>query len=388
MSSAAPVTVLGGGPAGAMAALTLARGGRACALLERNPEATDKVCGEFLSPEAVARLDRLGFPWAEADAVAIRRLRLESRGRSVCASLPFEGRSVRRSLLDPWLLRQAEKAGARVELGVHVRHAARRGDGFELHAGQGAGEGKHPLGSRTTALLVLATGKHAAGALHPRRPAAGPRLLGWKMGFRFLGPTARRSLEDCLSLFFFAGGYGGIARTASDLATVSILLEPEVLQAHAGGPLALPRALAAEAPALAELLAESEPAWERPRTIANLPYGHCDAGAAPGLFAVGDQFAVLPSFTGTGISFALASGALAAQTLLAAGPGAASFHYATRARALARIVLRRAMPLHRLLQRPAFARAAVTVVGWLPGVAGRVARRTRVPTPGEVAVPA
>jgi len=46
--------VVGGGLAGAMAGLRLARAGRSVVLLEKEPGAHHKVCGEFLSPEAVS----------------------------------------------------------------------------------------------------------------------------------------------------------------------------------------------------------------------------------------------------------------------------------------------------------------------------------------------
>jgi menaquinone-9 beta-reductase len=373
-----PVLVLGGGPAGCLAALTLVRGGIPCRLLERNTEAVDKVCGEFLSPEAVVRLDALSFPWARAQTATIRTLRLENHGRAVSIRLPFEGRSVARSFLDGWLLQAARDAGVDVELGVHVRDVARVGDHFEL-----AAAGRTLLAHT----LVLATGKHGLGEFHPRFPASGPSVLGWKMNFHHLGPGLHRALHETLGLFLFDGGYGGISRVADDAATVSLLVQPTILQQHRETPLALLHALKDGVPLLAQVLAEADFVWDRPKTIANLPYGHCEAGAKPNLFPVGDQFAVLPSFTGTGMSFAMATGELAARHILASPSAASPFLYAEEARAMAHRVLRYAMPLHRLLQRPAFARVAMTALGWVPQLMPMIARRTRVPQalPAKVA---
>ena len=375
MGDLGPVLVLGGGPAGSMAALALVRGGVACRLLERNPQAADKVCGEFLSPEAVARLDALAFPWARAQARAIRTLRMENRGRTLSIQLPFEGRSVSRSFLDGWLLQAAREAGVDVELGVHVRGVVRAGDHFELAVAE------RMFSART---LVLATGKHGVGEFHQRHATPGPTVLGWKMNFHNLGQGLVRSLHETLGLFFFDGGYGGISRVADDMATVSLLVQPAVLKQHRETSLGLLQALAGGVPLLAQVLAEADAVWDRPKTVANLPYGHCDAGAEPNLFAVGDQFAVLPSFTGTGMSFAMATGALAARHILSSPPATAPLLYAEQARAIAHKVLRHAMPLHRLLQRPAFARAAMTALGWVPQIMPMVARSTRVPEPAPV----
>ena len=45
--------VIGGGLAGSMVAIGLATAGRQVTLLEKKSAASHKVCGEFLSPEAV-----------------------------------------------------------------------------------------------------------------------------------------------------------------------------------------------------------------------------------------------------------------------------------------------------------------------------------------------
>ena len=363
--------VLGAGPAGTMAALTLARVGVACRLLERNTAATDKVCGEFLSPEAVARLTELDFPWALAQAGTIRQVRVEAVGRAVTMPLPFEARSVSRSFLDDWMLNFAERAGVQVQRGVYVRDVTPMSDHYELRT---------TGGSFAAQTLVLATGKHAMARLHPRQPARGPSVVGWKMNFHNMGSQLQQALHETLGLLFFAGGYGGVSRVAKDALTVSLLVQPHLLAGHAADGVSFLQALAPRLPLLSLVLAESMPVWDRAKTVANLPYGHCDKAnqAQRGLFVVGDQFAVLPSFTGTGISFAMASGALAARHVATSSP---SSSYAQEARVMARKVLRRALPLHRLLQRPTFAHVAMAALGFVPNLLPFIAKGTRVHEP-------
>jgi 2-polyprenyl-6-methoxyphenol hydroxylase-like FAD-dependent oxidoreductase len=73
--------VIGGGLAGSMAALRLASADRNVTLLEKELGPRDKVCGEFLSSEAVAYLRSAGIDPLALGAVAIRTVRPRA-GRS------------------------------------------------------------------------------------------------------------------------------------------------------------------------------------------------------------------------------------------------------------------------------------------------------------------
>ncbi|MGC2323879.1 MAG: FAD-dependent oxidoreductase, partial [Terriglobales bacterium] len=55
------LAIIGGGPAGAAAAITAARRGARVLLIERGRFPRHKVCGEFISPEGVGLLAGLGL---------------------------------------------------------------------------------------------------------------------------------------------------------------------------------------------------------------------------------------------------------------------------------------------------------------------------------------
>jgi menaquinone-9 beta-reductase len=61
VSDAYDALVIGGGPGGAATAFHLARGGARVLLCEKQTYPRDKVCGDGLTPRAVAQLDAMGL---------------------------------------------------------------------------------------------------------------------------------------------------------------------------------------------------------------------------------------------------------------------------------------------------------------------------------------
>ena len=348
--------MIGGGPAGAAAAIALARGGARVVLIEREAAAREKVCGEFLGPDAERLLDGLGISLAGLGAVPIRGARPAAGAREAGWALPFAAWSLPRAVLDEALLDAAADAGARVLRGRAVAGALREGgawsarlsDGTVLHAGA----------------LVLATGKHE---LRGHARAARGGALGLKLPLRLAAP-----LEEVV-LLPFAGGYAGLQPHAGGGANLCAALE--AAGAEARDPAALLARVAAGSARAAALLRGAVALLPRPMAIAGVPYGyrHREPGE-PGLYRVGDQFAVVPSLAGEGVAMALAGGAEAARAILAGIP-AAAFH-ATLNRRLDR-PMRWAGGIARLLEAAPGALALAARLA--PATARLAAARTRLP---------
>ena len=75
-----------------------------------------------------------------------------------------------------------------------------------------------------------------------------------------------------------------------------------------------------DCPHLAMRLAGAEPLLDKPIAITHIPYGYIRRTTEDGLYCIGDQAAVIPSFTGDGISIALHTARRAAAAYLAAEP--------------------------------------------------------------------
>jgi flavin-dependent dehydrogenase len=335
--------IIGGGPAGATAAILLARAGRAVTLIERNAGPADKVCGDFVSAEALGAITALGVDIAALAPSHITSVRLVHGKRVATAQLPFPACGLTRRALDEALLRQAELSGATVLRGCPVRGINRSNGSLWLDCSSGA--------TVTADTVFLATGKHnLRGAA---RPVRGTGLVGMKMYYA-LDPCQQIALRGHVELILFAGGYAGLQLVESDRAVLCVLVPGARLRAVDGRWDKLFDSLVHECPHLAERLAGARPMLERPLAIAGLPYGYThepDEQDLPDLFRLGDQATVIASLTGDGVALALASATLASRIWLAHGNAAGAYHLAW-ARHLAS-QMRLSSLIHRVCLAPA-----------------------------------
>ena len=338
--------IVGGGPAGAAAAIMLGRAGAEPLVLERSHGPHDTVCGDFLSGEAGAALDRLGVDLAGLGAVPVRWVRLVHGERSATAPLPFPAWGLSRRMLDEALLRRAAACGAEVVRGETVR--AVTDDGAVVRAG----------GGRIAASSVfVATGKHdLRGCARPRVR----RMVGFKMYVQ-LAPEQAEALGGGVEIVLLAGGYAGLQQVEDGRAVLCWLTR--------GGD----AAACLRHPWIARRLRGAVVLTERPFSVAGMPYGFV---AEPGRwFRLGDQGAVIPSFAGAGVAIALLSGVGAAGCLLHGDDPAVFQRLCAR---WARGPVRRAVMLHRLLSSSGWGGSAVGACRAWPGVMAVAARLTRV----------
>lgn len=159
------VAVIGGGPGGAIAALTAARLGARVELLESSRYDQFRI-GETLSPAAGQVLRRLKLPWDLVSAVATPSFgnrsiwgSTEERSSSFIFNPFGDGWHIDRARFDALLARTAARAGACLRLGVKVLAGTERDDGdWELRL---QGPDAAPVGLRARAVL-LATGRRTA----------------------------------------------------------------------------------------------------------------------------------------------------------------------------------------------------------------------------------
>jgi flavin-dependent dehydrogenase len=359
MTGSAPL-IVGGGPAGAAAAIGLARAGLPPLLIERDAETRDALCGGFLSWATLRRLAGLGVDPLALGAHPVDKVTLFSGPQSASARLPAPAAALSRRALDTALLEQAKAAGAAIQRGIGARALE---DG-RLRLDDG--------GEVSTDRLVLATGKHELrGATRPR--AAGDVAVGlrWRLA---PSPTLSRLAAGRIELHLFRGGYAGLVLQEDGGANLCLAVRRSRFAEHGSRPEALLEAIAREAPALSARL-DAASTIGAPQAIANVPYGWRARTGEAGLYRIGDQAGVIPSLAGEGIAIAIASG-LAAAEAIATGRDSTRFQPALADRLRRPIAI--AAGLWHLAEQPAGARLLIAATRFAPGLAGFAARFTRL----------
>ena len=227
--------IVGAGPAGAAAAILLARAGWSVALVERQAFPRRKVCGECIAASNFALLAVLGVGAAvEAHAGAeLRRVALMRGDETIVAALPAAagphrwGRAIGREHLDTWLAAAADAAGAsRFQPWALTSIAGDAGD-FALSLRPVAGALSHV---ELRASLVIAA--HGSWEALPserearRETRAASDLFAFKANFRGADLAA-----DLLPVLTFPGGYGGMVVADDGIATLAGCIRDDRLQA-------------------------------------------------------------------------------------------------------------------------------------------------------------
>ncbi len=369
------VLIIGGGVAGCAASIALARRGRSVTLIEREPTPRHKVCGEFLSGEALEDLHAIGIDVASLGAVPLNYVRLAAARRAAEAPLPFPAASLTRKTLDTALIAAANAAGVRIKPGRTVQSLNR----------STANLWKATLDDGTTyeaPTAFLATGKHdLRGHSRPKDPH---QWVAFKMYYR-MSAAQTADLADASELTLYAGGYGGIQPVEDGITNFCCVVQRKYFARAGLRWEGLLEKMQQDCPHLAMRLEGAEPLLEKPLTVTHIPYGYLRRATEDGLYCIGDQAAVIPSFTGDGISIALHTARRAAAAYLAAEP-AQVFQPQLRSAMLPQMRLAEAAAngLNNALARAVL---PFCLRVW-PGAMRVTARLTRVTQPAPVAPPA
>ena len=323
--------IIGGGPAGSTLAIALANAGRQVILIEKGKQPQHKVCGEFLSPESLPLLRHNGIHPERLGAQTIHSVRVAARDILAEVSLPAPALSLTRRALDEALLRRAQQSGVSLLRGYTAESLTRQ-PGRETSDVWSAQiiDSAHASISIQAADAFLATGKHDLHGWLRSPKGTQHSLIALKMYFT-LSPEQQAKLAGYVEIILYEGGYAGLQMVEGGCANLCALITREKLQALEGRWDHLLDYMQTRSTHLACRLRGAVPIFESPMAISSIPHGYCADGATDDLspWRLGDQAAVIPSFSGDGMTIALYTAYRAAQLYLE-GSTPAIFHQEVR----------------------------------------------------------
>jgi len=307
--------VVGGGPAGASAALGLARSGLEVTLVEQRTTWRGRICAGFLCPEAVGELERLGVldRIRSAGASDVEKLTVTfPAGSPLTVDVRRGGQAgmaIPRRTLEEALLEAVRNAGIAVEMGTTASTVHADGDRWVVSLR----DARDRTSRRRFTLVVLADGYYTLAGDAATKPQRG--WFGWSASFGGV-----RQAPGSLSLHAFPGGYASLQTCAAGITTVSGLTWHSRGQTRAWQ-------------------AEFDEVVERSKPLRDALYGSTreedwqGGGPVPfrhrlrwagGPVTVGDAAAVSDPFIGDGLARALAAGPMLARSIAEAGSAASS----------------------------------------------------------------
>ena len=304
------IVIIGGGPAGASAAITAARAGLSVTLCEKAPYGRDKVCGDGLTPRAIAALNDLRINHSVAHRIDGLRMIAGKKERELAwpstTRFPNHGAVWPRQKFDTHLIDVAIASGADVRFNSEALPLLEDGRVVGVTVG---GE------NIRASLTILAAGAQgqAAKMLGAERDPNEP----FGLAIRAYAPTPRhaeRHLEACLSLrdehgtavpgygWMFPAGDGTVNIGVGALSTMKGFKKLNLntlLDQYAS--------LVRESWTLGDYV-EKPRAWRLPMS--------CTRRHGPGWVAVGDAAGFVNPMNGEGIDYGLESGMLAVEKFI------------------------------------------------------------------------
>lgn len=322
------IVIIGGGLAGLSAAKTLAEKGKSPLLLEAGTYPSEKMCGEFFSPDAKPILKQ----WDLLPSQEIQNVAFIISGHKYTLTLPSSAVTESRYTFDQRLAESAIHSGARVRTGVKVTQLNDRTitlqDGSTIEAEN----------------LIIGTGRVLGG---------GPPDFPY-MGFK--AHVEGVEIGNTLEMHLVPGGYIGMSQIEKGVVNIAGIIKKEYFTS----------------PNHYQLV--QSPHEIRWITSPVPEFGIKKHTPHPNRFFVGDAAGTIPPICGGGLAMSLTAGQMAAEHLLQGKDGIA-FVNAWNMRYQKR--LKWGQRLHRMVMHPRGAALLSTLVSTFPPLFRALFRLTR-----------
>lgn len=295
------VIIIGGGLAGLIASIRLARMGFACVVIEKRSYPHHKVCGEYISNETVPFLRQEGlYPEAFCPS-QINQFQLSSvNGKTTTLPLDLGGFGISRYQFDNFLFEIAKKVGVEFFLDTEVERVDFTNDTFQV---------KVANQSLETAVVIGAFGKRSKLDQTLERNFFKRRspYVGVKYHLRTQHP------DNLIALHNFRGGYCGMSNVEDGKTNVCYLTHRDNVKKFKSIR-EMERGVLFENPHLRDVFTNAEFLFDKPETINEISF-ETKEPVWNHILMTGDAAGMITPLCGNGMAMAIHSAKILADTI-------------------------------------------------------------------------
>jgi flavin-dependent dehydrogenase len=287
------VIIIGGGLAGLITGIRLARWNIACTIIEKKDYPFHRVCGEYISNETLPFLKNEGLYPEILQPSSISRFKLSSiSGKSMELLLSTGGFGISRYAFDHFLYEKAKQAGVTFLLNTEAESITFKNKQFEI---------KCPKETLNAFLVIGSFGKRSKLDSQLNRSFFKKRspYVGVKYHIRTQHP------DNLIALHNFRGGYCGISNVEDGKTNLCYLTHRDNLKKFRSIP-EMEEAVLFENPHLKSIFNASEFLFEKPETINEISFETKET-VWNHVLMTGDAAGMIAPLCGNGMAMAIHS---------------------------------------------------------------------------------
>lgn len=299
------VVVIGGGLAGLVNSILLSRSGLEVILFEKNIYPFHRVCGEYISNEAIPFLETHGLFPHELMPSVIDELQISSiKGKNFVRGLDLGGFGVSRYAYDQWLVGEARNAGVQLMEGNTVKEVCFHEDSFLIKsASEATYQAKIVVGSYgKRAKLDQTLGRTFLTKKSP--------FVGVKYHIHADLPANRISLHN------FEGGYCGVSRIENEVYNLCYLTHRDPIR-RCGSIESFQEHVMKKNPWLKDVMENAEFLFDKPEVINEITFDKQEP-VANHILMCGDAAGMITPLCGNGMAMAIHSAKILSSLIIEA----------------------------------------------------------------------
>lgn len=293
------IVIIGGGLAGLISSIQLIRTGISCRVFEKKSYPFHRVCGEYISNEALPFLKASGLYPNDLNLPQIKFLEFSSvHGKTSKSVLDLGGFGVSRYTFDNHLYRIAQREGVEFHLNTEVTSVNFGGDSFQIETTSGKTEADIVIGS---------FGKRSKIDVQQNRTFIRKRspYLGVKYHVRSTHPN------DLISLHNFSGGYCGVCNVEEGVTNLCYLTHLDKLKQW-GQIDEMERGVLFVNPHIKRIFLESSFIFKKPEVINEVSF-ETKSPVDNHILMAGDSAGMITPVCGNGMAIAIHSAKILAE---------------------------------------------------------------------------